>query len=187
MYVCIVFGVCVYLHVFLYVFQVYDVEDVCTKKTAFSLHTDQIDITVAFILEIAIEQTFVLKCQRKCHYRNLPYMLAPLPSPHSTSSSLFKLSPLPKQTTFSGFGLCLFARTLAHPHTFLLVSEDISFSGGACGAQPEHRRSCVSGYFSGRVKRRRASGPGSSGGSAWKRRNSPFSGKFVDGSLSGNA
>lgn len=40
------------------------------KKTAFSLHTDQIDITVAFILEIAIEQTFVLKCQRKCHYRN---------------------------------------------------------------------------------------------------------------------
>lgn len=114
MYLCIVFGVCVYLDVFLYVFQVYDVEVVCTKKTAFSLHTDQIDITVAFILEIAIEQTFVLKCQRKCHYRNLPYMLAPLPSPHSTSSSLFKLSPLPKQTTFSGFGLCLFARTLAH-------------------------------------------------------------------------
>lgn len=110
MYLCIVFGVCVYLDVF----QVYDVEVVCTKKTAFSLHTDQIDVTVAFILEIAIEQTFVLKCQRKCHYRNLPYMLAPLPSPHSTSSSLFKLSPLPKQTTFSGFGLCLFARTLAH-------------------------------------------------------------------------
>lgn len=35
MYVCIVFGVCVYLDVFLYVFQVYDVEDVCTKKTSF--------------------------------------------------------------------------------------------------------------------------------------------------------
>lgn len=35
MYVCIVFGVCVYLDVFLYVFQVYDVEVVCTKKTSF--------------------------------------------------------------------------------------------------------------------------------------------------------
>lgn len=163
MYLCVVFCVCVYLDVFLYVFLVYDVEVVCIKKTTFSLYTDQIAVTVAFILKIAIEQTFVLKSQRKCHYRNLPYMLAPLPSPHSTSSSLFKLSPLPNRRLFRvSVCVCL----PAHSHTSLLVSEDISFSGGACGAQTEHRRSCVSGYFSGRVKRRRASGPGSSGGSA---------------------
>lgn len=109
------------------------------KKTAFSLHTDQIDVTVAFILEIAIEQTFVLKCQRKCHYRNLPYMLAPLPSPHSTSSSLFKLSPLPKQNDFFGFRsvsvrphtrtpFCLFRRI------FLSLAERVEHKPSTDGA-----------------------------------------------------
>lgn len=103
------------------------------KKTTFSLYTDQITVTVAFILKIAIEQTFVLKRQRKCRYRNLSYMLAPLPSPHSTSSSsLFKLPPLPNRRLFR-VSVCV--RSPAHSHTSLLVSEDIFFSGGACGAQ----------------------------------------------------
>lgn len=75
------------------------------------------------------------------------------------------------------------------PHTpriSLCVSEDISSLSERLETEAEHRRSCVLGYFSGRIKRRRASGPGCSGESAPKRRNSPFSGKFGPMSFLGN-